>query len=174
MNLNANWKVFFTMIFGLVSMTVLAQNTVTLQKRGGKQRVVDMDKIFAIDTDATFFEGRVVGQDGVNFQMAIPTDSAGQEQIYNIPISTVNGLWLCPKTTPEKCDKWHANQDRNDILIVSVMAPLFVGNLVAIATNRIRLSLGLISGMSIIFSTYGTMNNPKRLKLNKKWIIVTQ
>lgn len=145
---------------------------VTLQKKIGKQKVVDLEKVFAIDTDVAFYEGRVVGHDGIHIQMAILLDSGSEERVYNIPIATINGLWLCPRQTPEKCEKWQNNQDKRDILIVSIMAPLFAANLVAISTNRISLSLGLVSGMGVIFSAYGTMNNPKRIKLNRKWTIV--
>lgn len=162
-----------TFFIGLLSLTSFAQNNVTLQKGKRKQKVVDLDKVFAIDTDVAFYEGRVVGHDGLNFQMAIPSDSGGKESIYNIPVSSVNGLWLCPRSTDEKCTKWKSNQGRNDVLIVSAMAPLFVGNLVAIATNRIRLSLAIVSGMAVIFSSYATINNPKRMKLNQKWTIIS-
>ncbi|MFT5513432.1 MAG: hypothetical protein ACI8SE_001839 [Bacteroidia bacterium] len=159
----------FILALTFYSSTLSAQN-ITIVNNKDKQKKIELNKILAVELDDDLVFGTATGYNGVFISLHIDSTENTNDTTMWIDISEVKKLWLCPRKTDDKCQKWNANSRKNDVLLALTIGALYTA---AIANRNDTALWILFNSMAVIVSViYSKTQNPKRIRLHGKWKVV--
>lgn len=156
------WAVLFIVL--LAAMSAQGQHSVLVTKRSGKTKEIDLSLIYGVKSNNTYTFGTVIERTEEN--LVFDTTSAGDSSLLvQVPLSSINCLYLCPRNTPSKCEKWYSNYERNNLNTKRVVFGLFTTSF--LFYNKPMIFSGFIIVEGVILVVTGKHNSIKRLKVKK-------
>lgn len=161
-------KGFALTVVLLAALTAHGQHSVLVTKRNGKTKEIDLSLIYGVKSNNTYTFGKVIERTEEN--LVLNTPGTGDSTILvNLPLSSINCLYLCPRNTPSKCEKWEGNYARNDLNMKRVVSGLFATSFVFY--NKPRIFSGFILVEGAILGIFGSHNSIKRVKIKSGWTL---
>lgn len=160
------WAALFIVL--LAAMAAQGQHSVLVTKRNGKTKEIDLSLIYGVKSNNSYTFGTVIERTEKN--LVFDTPSAGDSSVLvQVPLSSINCLYLCPRNTESKCEKWNSNYERNDLNAKRVVFGLFATSF--LFYNKPRIFSGFIIVEGVILVVTGKHNGIKHFKVKKGWTL---
>lgn len=161
-------KGFALTVVLLAALTAQGQHSVLVTKRSGKTKEIDLSLIYGVKWCSTYTFGTIIERTEEN--LVFDTSNFGDSSaLVQVPLSSINCLYLCPRNTPSKCEKWEGNYARNDLNMKRVVSGLFATSFVFY--NKPRIFSGFILVEGAILGIIGRHNSVKRVKIKSGWTL---
>ena len=152
----------------LAAMAAQGQHSVLVTKRSGKTKEIDLSLIYGVKSNNTYTFGTVIERTEENLILNTPT-TGDSSILLNVPLSSINCFFLCPRSTVSKCEKWEGSYERNDLNMKRVVSGLFATSFVFY--NKPRIFSGFILVEGALLGIIGRHNSVKRVKIKSSWTL---